>query len=436
VIVVIFHRLGPYHWARLQAASREYPLLAIELSAETSEYPWDKVEAEAGFKRVTLFLEGDSRNATPRELAKRLIACLETHPVKVVAIPGWSDKGGLTALQWCVQHKVPAVVMSESTDWDDRRVLWKECIKRKLTGMCASALVGGKPHRDYMVKLGMPAEQSFLGYDAVDNGYFSAMAEQSRKRKAENRRNYGLPEHYFLASARFIEKKNLPRLIQAYALYRQKAESLKPETLKSDNAQSLVSSPVVPWSLVLLGDGELRSSLESQVSSLNLHAHVQMPGFKQYPDLPAYYGLASAFIHASTTEQWGLVVNEAMASGLPVLVSNRCGCAQDLVQEGVNGYTFDPYNVEQMAELMLKISSAHEMACAISPGLAREAASPLSPGNCPLSAFGASSARIVSEWGPDRFANGLKQAADCALQVGPVEPTLLQRTLLRVLLAR
>jgi glycosyltransferase involved in cell wall biosynthesis len=425
VIVVIFHRLGPYHWARLQAASREYPLLAIELSAETSEYPWDKVEAEAGFKRVTLFLEGDSRNATPRELAKRLIACLETHPVKVVAIPGWSDKGGLTALQWCVQHKVPAVVMSESTDWDDRRVLWKECIKRKLTGMCASALVGGKPHRDYMVKLGMPAEQSFLGYDAVDNGYFSAMAEQSRKRKAENRRNYGLPEHYFLASARFIEKKNLRRLIQAYARYRQleQTSDLRPPT--SDL-----------WSLVLLGDGPLRPDLCRLISDLSLQHCVQLPGFKQYPDLPAYYGCAQSFIHASTTEQWGLVVNEAMASGLPVLVSNRCGCAQDLVQEGVNGYTFDPYNVEQMAELMLKISSAHEMACAISPGLAREAASPLSPGNCPLSAFGASSARIVSEWGPDRFANGLKQAADCALQVGPVEPTLLQRTLLRVLLAR
>jgi len=425
VIVVIFHRLGPYHWARLQAASREYPLLAIELSAETSEYPWDKVEAEAGFKRVTLFLEGDSRNATPRELAKRLIACLETHPVKVVAIPGWSDKGGLTALQWCVQHKVPAVVMSGSTDWDDRRVLWKECIKRKLTGMCASALVGGKPHRDYMVKLGMPAEQSFLGYDAVDNGYFSAMAEQSRKRKAENRRNYGLPEHYFLASARFIEKKNLRRLIQAYARYRQleQTSDLRPPT--SDL-----------WSLVLLGDGPLRPDLCRLISDLSLQHCVQLPGFKQYPDLPAYYGCAQSFIHASTTEQWGLVVNEAMASGLPVLVSNRCGCAQDLVQEGVNGYTFDPYNVEQMAELMLKISSAHEMACAISPGLAREAASPLSPGNCPLSAFGASSARIVSEWGPDRFANGLKQAADCALQVGPVEPTLLQRTLLRVLLAR
>jgi glycosyltransferase involved in cell wall biosynthesis len=47
-------------------------------------------------------------------------------------------------------------------------------------------------------------------------------------------------------------------------------------------------------------------------------------------------------VHASTTEQWGLVVNEAMAAGLPVLVSDRCGCAPDLVEVGVNGFTFDP----------------------------------------------------------------------------------------------
>jgi 1,2-diacylglycerol 3-alpha-glucosyltransferase len=59
-------------------------------------------------------------------------------------------------------------------------------------------------------------------------------------------------------------------------------------------------------------------------------------------------GLASAFIQASTTEQWGLVVNEAMASGLPVLVSERCGCAPDLVKNGVNGYTFDPYDIKEI----------------------------------------------------------------------------------------
>jgi len=142
---------------------------------------------------------------------------------------------------------------------------------------------------------------------------------------------------------------------------------------------------------------------------------VLLPGFKQYPDLPAYYGLANAFIHASTKEPWGLVVNEAMASGLPVLVSNRCGCAADLVQEGVNGFTFDPYNVEQLAQFMFQISAFQPFR---------------------LSAFGDASRKIISNWGPDRFAAGLKRAAECALKVGPMRATLLQRALLAALLRR
>jgi len=136
-----------------------------------------------------------------------------------------------------------------------------------------------------------------------------------------------------------------------------------------------------------------------------------LPGFKQYHELPEYYARAGAFVHASTTEQWGLVVNEAMASGLPVIVSNRCGCAADLVQEGVNGFTFDPTNVAQLADLMLTISNF----------------------TFPISNFSAASRGIIKNWGPDRFASGLQQAAEAALAAGPVKPNLVQRLILRAL---
>jgi glycosyltransferase involved in cell wall biosynthesis len=139
-----------------------------------------------------------------------------------------------------------------------------------------------------------------------------------------------------------------------------------------------------------------------------------MTGFKQYPDLPAYYGLASAFIHASTTEQWGLVVNEAMASGLPVLVSNRCGCAPDLVQERVNGFTFDPLDVEQLARLMVQLSS----------------------GLVDLRRMGDASRKIITDWGPERFASGLRQAAEMAHSAPQPQFGLSQRLLLNLLILR
>jgi glycosyltransferase involved in cell wall biosynthesis len=107
-------------------------------------------------------------------------------------------------------------------------------------------------------------------------------------------------------------------------------------------------------------------------------------------------------------------VNEAMASGLPVLVSNRCGCAADLVQEGVNGFTFDPCDVEQLADLMLKISAF----------------------NFQLSTFGLESLRIISAWGPEQFANGLWNAVSTALKYPHPRAGFLDRLLLRLLLCR
>ena len=270
--------------------------------------------------------------------------------------------------------------------------------------------------------------------------------------KVESRNKLGLPEKYFLASARFVEKKNLPRLIEAYALYRKKAESRKQpvevasqrlhgpgkaesvgENVESGKEKAGNTSPRpspqggegdAPWDLVLLGDGPLRETLNSQLATLNLHDHVLLPGFKQYPDLPIYYGLAGAFIHASTTEPWGLVVNEAMASGLPVLVSNRCGCAPDLVKDGVNGFTFDPFNIEQLAQLMLKISLR-----GVGPSGPEAAFQPFR-----LSAFGDTSRQIISEWGPERFANGLHDAVEMALKNPRPRAGLFDRWLLKALI--
>jgi glycosyltransferase involved in cell wall biosynthesis len=174
----------------------------------------------------------------------------------------------------------------------------------------------------------------------VDNDYFAQRAIEIRNSKFETRKKYGLPENYFLASARFIQKKNLFTLLRAYADYIHRCEH---ENVKQ-------------WDLVLPGDGPLEGVLHSQVSRFNLQDHVLLPGFKQYDELPIYYVLADVFVHVSATEQWGLVVNEAMATGLPVLVSRRCGCAPDLVAEGKNGFTFDPGSVKSLGKLMGDIS--------------------------------------------------------------------------------
>lgn len=403
-VCIIFHRLGPYHVVRLSAVGRLLPVVAIESSGVDKTYAWDVVAGVEHFERTTLFNHADAQKLPMCEVVSRVGSVLDKARPAVVVVPGWADSAALGGLRWCIQNHCPAIVMSESQAIDEFRSLWKEFIKQRVVKCFSAALVGGIQHADYIAKLGMPQDRIYRGYDAVDNHYFTQGAQEVKSQKSELRRKHGLPEKYFLASARFVQKKNMPRLLQAYARYR---ELVSNSTIR--NPQSTI------WSLVLLGDGVLRAELEKQVSALGLQSSVSMPGFKQYPDLPAYYGLASAFVHASTTEQWGLVVNEAMASGLPVLVSDRCGCTPDLVEDGVNGFTFDPHDVEALAQLMLRISS-------------------MLPAE--LSQLGSESQRIIANWGPERFASGLKEAVDNALEVGPKKASLFDRLLLKALLYR
>lgn len=393
-LCIIFHRLGPYHWARLNAAGKIGPTVGLEVSGETAEYAWNRVEGAGAFTRVTLFPEQDSRQAPPTEVARRIHQTLDEQDPAAVAIPGWWDKSALAALSWCLKRDRPAIVMSESQRSDAARQWGKEMIKRRIVAMCSTGLAGGAAHVSYLAALGMSSDRIFTGYDVVDNDYFAEQAAAIRREPDAVRSRLQLPRQYFLASNRFLAKKNLPRLLEAFAGYRRNAGA-------------------GAWKLVLLGDGPLRPEVLRLREQLGLTDDVLLPGFKQYDELPAYYALAGAFIHASTTEQWGLVVNEAMASGLPVLVSDRCGCASDLVVQGRNGFTFDPFDVPAVSQLLLRLAG----------------------GECDLSVMGQVSREIIAGWSPREFATGLRSAAETAWDLPPRRSGLLDQTLLRSLIS-
>lgn len=411
-LAVLFDHLGPYHRARLVAAARQSELLAVESRALSSEYAWEPLADDAPYTHATLSAEPSKQSPgrkgpTARSLAK----VLDMFSPACVAVPGWSDPIALLAISWSLRTRTPFVLMSESSAHDEARVFWREHVKSRIARLASAALVGGRSHAAYLESLGMPSDRIFLGYDAVDNAHFESGA-------AEWRRSGEKLPPYFLASARFVAKKNLSHLLDSYALYRQKAGGS-------------------PWPLVLLGDGELKADLLAHAVALGLEvvasapwetggtnsrqasadapAAVWLPGFRQIAELPRFYAGAGAFVHASTTEQWGLVVNEAMASGLPVLVSERCGCAPELVREGENGWTFDPHDLEALADLMSRVT-------ALSVEERTE--------------MGEASRRLVAAWGPQRFAEGLEAAAAKAMEVGPRRAGLVDRALLELLARR
>lgn len=432
-IAVIFDNIGPYHQARLKGAAAVCKVHGIQLSGASKDYAWVTEGSDSGWIS-TIVLEGPFTVVPVNEFKRRLQATLDRLKPAAIAIPGWSSLGAFVALEWAKRNSVPIVMMSESTAWDEPRVAWKEWVKRRIVGLASSALVGGNPHVDYMRQLGMPEDRIFLGYDTVDNAYFSIESQKWRGQETGDREEEASPcstlnsqtsthnhRPYFLSSNRFIEKKNLFRLLQAYAAYgRQPSDGHRP--------------PLQCWDLVMLGDGELREKLLAHCEILGLNVAmcapwehsdsfniqnsksniIYFPGFRQIDELPRFYAHAGSFVHASTTEQWGLVVNEAMACGLPVIVSSRVGCAQDLVEAGVNGFTFDPYDVEQLSQLLGRVSES----------------------NFPLSAFGAASTERIAAWGPVRFAEGLKAAVKEAVRIGVRRYTVWDFILLKLLQRR
>jgi 1,2-diacylglycerol 3-alpha-glucosyltransferase len=374
--------------------------LAIEEAAESADYAWDEVgqPKAANLQKISLLRKNERPRKPAVEIAHRLCAALDRKRPDTIFIPGWSDPAALAGLDWALTSNVPVVIMSESTRSDvDRRAL-KEFLKSCLVRLCSAALVGGSPHAEYMEELGMGADRIFTGYDAVDNDYFARRTAEIRNSEFEIRKQYGLPENYFLASARFLERKNLVTLLAAYAGYRESAGR---------------SQSPPPWSLVILGDGPLRPTLNSELSTLNLHSHLLLPGFKQYHELPWYYGLAKAFVHASLSEPWGLVVNEAMASGLPVIVSKQCGCGRDLVHDGENGFRFDAADAHALAKLMLRVSS-------------------LSPAE--LAAMGEKGRKIIAEWSPQNFARQFALAGEAAHKNFSKRASIITSLLLRALI--
>ncbi|MDB5262635.1 MAG: glycosyl transferase, group 1, partial [Adhaeribacter sp.] len=121
-VAVLFDRFGPYHIARLEAAAKYVTVIPIEVSGETSEYQWDKVESSVLKNRVTLFDQKESTKIPADQLRQTLAQTLKAAQPDVVAVNGWYDRAALEALAWCLENKVRAVVMSESAAGDEKRI--------------------------------------------------------------------------------------------------------------------------------------------------------------------------------------------------------------------------------------------------------------------------------------------------------------------------
>ena len=328
--------MGPYHFSRMRAvaADSRIDLTVIETTA-VDDHEWVRSREDLPFRLITLsreMLDGALYRTTCREYMQALRDCAPD----VIVESGYSEPHS-RSVAWSYREANPTVrllLWSETASFDHRRFGPIERLKSWIVGSFDGALVAGTPHQAYMEGLGMDEKRVRVVGGVVDNEYFRRCANQARETGGNI--SFELPSKYFLYVGRLIAVKNLLTLLRAYHLYR-----------------SLDIGMV--HDLVLVGSGPLYGELRSLVKTLGLKG-VHFAGARQIEELPTFYAFASCLVLPSTSEPWGLVVNEAMAAGIPVVVSQKCGSAPDLVVPGRTGYVFDPLSVEDLATQLGRIA--------------------------------------------------------------------------------
>ena len=331
--------LAPYSIPRftaLQSLRRDDTIQVMALGATEKIREWQVHKSGLGFEYVEAFPGETVEQIDAKALAERVTHWLDDSNPEAVVIAGYYYPAMRAAARWAQRRGRASIFMGDSQWVDHRRIALREWAKGWwVRRHYDAAFAAGERTVEYLMRMGFPRERIWTGYDVVDNEIFANGAVAARCQADSLRDRLGLPNRYFLFVGRFASEKNLVRLLEAYAMYRQAVGKRA-------------------WGLVLVGGGPLEVELRARARELR---DVVFSGFQQVDAVPAYYGLASCLVLPSISETWGLVVNEAMAAGLPVLVSDRCGCVPELVQHGVNGYACDPLDTENMARLLGVMSS-------------------------------------------------------------------------------
>lgn len=298
-----------------QIALHEQSRAAMVDSAEGIEYDYPyKVLFPRSLDSVTL-----------AERMRALFSLFKDFQPDVLNITGYFDPAQVALAFYAKMIGVKVVISVESSLADHQRSGPKERLKKLILDRADDCFCFGQTSVSYLKWLGVSEQKITVKKAAVvDNDRIAAVYARA-KSEAQSPSSAPLS---FVYVGRLAEEKNLTRLLEAYRLL-------------SDTSRELL----------FVGEGPMRAQLEAYVQAHNLPG-VRFIGGVLWHEVPTYLAQSKILILPSLSEPWGLVVNEALNCEMPVIVSERCGCSDDLVQNGVNGFTFNPESVEALTKAM------------------------------------------------------------------------------------
>ncbi len=258
-------------------------------------------------------------------------------------VNGWGRCTDWIAMPASFAAGVP-VLMRGDTNLQAVSRGWRSRIRQavlpRLFRRVSAFLASGRYNAEFYRACGVPDEKIFLMPHAVDNDFFISHRITGAERLAEIRGRLGIASEsvVILFAGKFMPLKRTMDLLRAF------------ESIARD----------CDATLVYVGDGEMRPQLEAYVRDHRV-PRVIFTGFRNQGELPELFSIGDMLVLPSDTDMWGLVVNEAMCYGMPVIASNRVGATGDAVIDGKTGYVFPCGDVEALASRMRTLATDHEL---------------------------------------------------------------------------
>jgi len=258
--------------------------------------------------------------------AEMLISKLDEFCPDVILCANWHNSGYRKVLRHFERKAVR--IFASDRPWLGRPKQWLGVFTSKfyLHPLCDAFFVAGERQAVFAQKLGFAQGRILRGLYSCDHAKFAAMYFE-RKRET-------LESCSFVFVGRLSPEKGIEVLVEAYRQYR---------TIAND-----------PWPLKCYGTGPLQNLVEGVEG-------IECKGFCQPDDLPAELSQASCLVLPSLFEPWALVVHEAAATGLPLIISDAVGASVHLVQDGYNGYVVETGDSNELASAMLRFASLSQI---------------------------------------------------------------------------
>jgi len=240
-------------------------------------------------------------------------------------------KWTFTAFMYRIFHGTPLVVSYERTHHTERKSQWYRTLYRKAVMKYINAICcNGSLSAEYSHWLGMPENRIITGSMAADSEELHRNCEAiSFEERQAFRESLKLNKLVFLYIGQLVERKGVRELLASW------------EKVQSYGIKDIIS-------LVIVGEGPERANLEEFAKDKTI-GNVHFIGGVNYDSIAQYYAMADVFVMPTLEDNWSLVVPEAMVCGLPIICSIYNGCWPELIKKDVNGFTIDPYKIEEIS---------------------------------------------------------------------------------------